>query len=216
MGQTEEATAAIKRYITAFNSGGAFPRDEFDAVFTANFYVTKEEYNQDFGMKVGNKYGYRTITRDEIKKAHEDHHSRGTTVTLTRCNLIAIKCLSAELKMKNNEEESTVKMVFTVKDGKIVHGREVDTVTSILRARHAHVMAMWGFSKSPHPKKGNVGDAPTLGLDQGAHPNAAHMLEKNPNSPSLGLFEGPHPNKGNAGDAPSFGLNVGPHPEAGP
>mmetsp|Transcript_6256 Transcript_6256/g.15573 ORF Transcript_6256/g.15573 Transcript_6256/m.15573 type:complete len:216 (-) Transcript_6256:166-813(-) len=213
MGQTEEVKAALQRYIVAFNKGGAFPQKEFDDIFAANFHVTKEEYNEGFEHRIENKYNYCIISRDDIRKTHEGSHSKGTTVKLSQCNLIGIRCLNAKLHMKNGEDESKVNMVFTVKDGKIAHGREVDTATSFLRAGADAFLTIWGFKEGAHPESGRSGDAPTLGLDQGAHPNAGHLLEHNPDAPSLGLFEGPHPTTGRAGDAPAFGLNEGPHPK---
>ena len=81
---------------------------------------------------MGNKHSYITLSREEVKAVHAKYSSRASKITLIHYRRIGIVCFDAEFQVKNGEE---VRLVNSIEDEKLVSGREVDSFTSVLRAR---------------------------------------------------------------------------------
>lgn len=135
----------LRQYAAAFDgTPKPFPSDLFDSLFSPTFHITKEEFNQDWGLKLENKYIMENIDREQVRKTHEEYMAAGTSLTLVHCNVIGLNSIDAEFLLKNANEETKVRMVFTTRDKQIVHGRTVDSTTSVLRARHEATFSMFG------------------------------------------------------------------------
>jgi len=137
---------SIRQYAAAFDGtpGKPFPTDLFDSLFAPTFHLTKEEYNQDYDLKLENKYGYETINREQVKQTHEAYCAKGTTLTLEHCNVIGLNSVDAAFLLKNADEETKVRVVFTIRDKQIIQGRTVDSATSVLRAQVEATFSMFG------------------------------------------------------------------------
>lgn len=135
----------IRQYAAAFDgTAKPFPSNLFDALFATKFHITKEEYNPDFYLKLENKYSYETIDREQVKKTHEAYMAKGTTLTLEHCNEIGMNSIDVSFLLKNVDEETKVRIVFTIKDKQLLHGRTADSTTSVLRAQVDATLSMWG------------------------------------------------------------------------
>jgi hypothetical protein len=102
----------------------------------------------DYQLNLENKYAHTTIPRDQIKQTHEAYMTKGTTLTLVHCNEIGMGIVDTQFILQNSDEETNVRLVFTIKDHKIVHGKTVDSSTSVLRAQVGETFSMfWKFGE---------------------------------------------------------------------
>ena len=81
--------------------------------------------------------------------------AKGTSLTLVHCNEIGIGMVDCEFILKNADEETKVRLVFTIIDHKIVHGKTVDSSTAVLRAGVGETFSMfWKFAEKVDDKLG--------------------------------------------------------------
>ena len=76
---------ALRQYIAAFDGTQKdFSEVEplFDALYHTDFTLTDEVYNTDHHLELSDKYGYETLSRDEVKEMHNAYLSKGSTVTI--------------------------------------------------------------------------------------------------------------------------------------
>jgi len=127
----------IRQYATAFDGTPktSFPIELFDSLFATTFHITKEEFNPGFEQKLENKWMHTIIDRAQVKSTHEAYMEKGTSLTLVHCNEIGIGLVDCEFMLKNSDEETKVRLVFTIRDHKIVHAKTVDSSTAVLRAQ---------------------------------------------------------------------------------
>jgi len=137
----------IRQYATAFDGTPktSFPIELFDSLFATSFHITKEEFNPGFEQKLENKWMHTTIDRAQVKSTHEAYMAKGTSLTLVHCNCneIGIGLVDCEFMLKNADEETKVRSVFTIRDHKIVHAKTVDSSTAVLRAQVGETLSMF-------------------------------------------------------------------------
>ena len=72
-----------------------------------------------------------------MKEAHKAYLAKGSKVRIVHFRKIGLNCVDVEATLTNEEEERTVRIVFSIEDGKLAHGEEVDTLPSVFMARFA-------------------------------------------------------------------------------
>ena len=91
----------------------------------------------DRNLNLGDKYGYITLSCEEVKAMHVKYSSKASKITLVHYRRIGIDCVDVKFQVKNDEEERIARLVYSIEDEKLATAREVDSFTSVLRARCA-------------------------------------------------------------------------------
>ena len=126
---------AFRQYAAAFDGTKKdFSEVEplFDALYHNNFTAEKKVYNKEH-----DKYRIQQVKRDEVKEAHKAYLAKGSKVTIVHYRKIGLNCIDVEACLTSAEEERTVRIVFSIEDGKLAHGEEVDSLPSVFMARFA-------------------------------------------------------------------------------
>ena len=137
---------ALRQYLAAFDGT---PKDFseveplFDALYHQDFASTQKLYNKDHHLELSDKYGYEVSTRDEVKEMHADLLSKGSSVTLLHFRKVGLNCIDVEFRLTNEEEDTNSRVIYSIEDGKLASAREVDSFTSIVRARCASDLRLW-------------------------------------------------------------------------
>ena len=132
---------SIRKYIAAFNSARDFSEAEplFDSLYKEDFTLAAKAYNEDH-----TKYRVRNVSREQVKEKQSELFSKGGEVTLVHFRKIGIRCVDVEFRLKDDDEDRTVRVVCSVEDGKLASAAQVDTVVSALMERFANDVHMVG------------------------------------------------------------------------
>ena len=141
--------SSLRKYLKTFNGTETEFSEEQDQLFNALFHdkfnKTTEVYNKDREENLGDKYSYKKVNREEVKAMHAKYSSEASKITLVHYRKIGIDCVDVEFQVKNGEGERNVRVVFSIEDEKFVTARDVDSVTSVLRARLASDIHFFGM-----------------------------------------------------------------------
>ena len=138
---------AFRQYVAAFDGTNDLSPAEFKTLFDKVHhkdltYRTDEKVIGKDGMM---HFKAKELTREEIFALHSKHYASGQKVTLIHFRKIGMDCIDIKVRLVIGEEETIVRVVNTISDGKVALSQEMDESfpLKIVGAKCAHKWYKW-------------------------------------------------------------------------